>query len=129
MLNYLRHIRDILFFKFPYLNRAQANFSDPWEIFCALWQYLYLYQNKTLCKLTLPYLTKVNILGPNPAHGSLDLAHLGVTLLQPIITWCQITNLKSYQNLVQYILGPLKLTCAINRSLYLVLLRMARQKT
>jgi len=62
--------------------------------------------------LTLPYLTKVNILGPNPARGSLDLAQPGVTILQPIITCCQFTNLKSYQNLVKYILGPLNLTCA-----------------
>jgi len=66
---------------------------------------------KTLPNLTLPFLTKVNIPGPNPAGRPLDLAQPGATLLQPILTCCQITNLtnfKSYQNLVNIYFGTVK---------------------
>jgi len=51
------------------------------------------YLNKTLPNLTLRYLTKVNIPGPDHAGGFLDPAQPGVILSQPITTCCQITKL------------------------------------
>ncbi len=50
---------------------------------------------------------------PNPTGLSWPGSTWGhLTPVYGPITYCQITNFKSYQNLMKYIFGPLKFTCA-----------------
>ncbi len=67
---------------FWYKQKAQINFSGPWQNVCASWQ-------SCICKFTKtyptqPYLRKVSIPCPNPAGGSLDVAQPGATFPQPL---------------------------------------------